>query len=319
MVKFRYYVLVFVVLLVGACRPAFEGRPTAFPTPTLSPTLALEPSSTPTEVSTVTLTPTNAPTPTPTLLPSATPTYTPTAIPTHLAQMLDLYIGEGLVDWSYTYLTFNEQINDVQRNLSALMAFQLIDRGIHRETINLIGNEITVYYLNAQHNFNGEMIPVRLILTGVFGRDIPIENLLADGANFVFYRAQNNDAPFEPWTFYADWNLEAEEREQYYQALTLMQFQDMLDQLPEEFMLFAHHPVIIEPDGWEQVDINMERLSGSGARFSPFFAFDGYERLIGQTSLATILQQYLVKGSAIPGDMYDKLRFSADFIVVITP
>ena len=313
--------LVVMILAITACEPVYEGRPTGIPTQQATKTITPTASTTPTEAPTVTPTLTITPTDTPTPIPSATPTDTPTIVPTRESGMIDLKIGENTtVDWGYHYLTQNNKREDEsQFNLSAMMAFQLIDRGIHSETITVLGNEITVYYLRARHAFNGEMLDVKLVLTGTFGSDVAIEAMPADGSNFVYYRTQNTDVAFEPWNIERDWNLPHEQRSDLFQALTLRQFQVILEDLPKDFLLFAEHPVIIEPEKWSQVRIDMERISASGARLHPFFAFNEFDQLVGQTSLSRILQQFFVHNADIPGDMRRNILFSADYLLVITP
>lgn len=304
-----------------ACEPIYEGRPTGFPTQlptnTVTPTQAATPTEAPTVTHTLTITPTDTPTP----IPTATPTSTPTIIPTRESGLIQLTVGENTtVDWGYHYLTQNNKRDDnSQYNLSAMLAFQLIDRGIHSETITVLGNDITVYYLRARHAFKGEMMDVKIILTGIFGTDVAIDTMPADGANFVYYRTQNADVPFEPWKIDSDWNLAPEQRGGLFQALTLRQFQVILEDLPNDFLLFAEHPVIYEPERWAQVRIDMERISASGARLNPLFAFNEFNQLVGQTSLANILQQYFINNSAIPGDMRHNLVFPAEYIFIVTP
>ena len=197
------------LLVNTACEPIYEGRPTGFPTQlptnTVTPTQAATPTEAPTVTHTLTITPTDTPTP----IPTATPTSTPTVIPTRESGLIQLTVGENTtVDWGYHYLTQNNKRDDnSQYNLSAMLAFQLIDRGIHSETITVLGNDITVYYLRARHAFKGEMMDVKIILTGIFGTDVAIDTMPADGANFVYYRTQNADVPFEPWKIDSDWNL----------------------------------------------------------------------------------------------------------------
>ena len=309
------------LLIITACEPIYEGRPTGIPTQPATKTITPTQSATPTEAPTVTPTLTITPTDTPTAVPSATSTNTPTAIPTRESGLIDLTIGGNTtVDWGYHYLTQNNKRNDnSQYNLSAMLAFQLIDRGIHSETISLLGNDITVYYLRARHAFKGEMMDVKLILTGIFGRDVAIDTMPADGGIFINYYTQNADVPFDPANIDKEWNLAAEERNLFFQTLTLSQFQVVLEDLPNNFLLFAEHPIIIEPERWGQIRIDMERISASGARLNPLFSFNEFDQLVGQTSLATILQQYLVNNNNIPGDMRRNLVMPADYLVVVTP
>ncbi len=310
-----------IVFIFTACEPVYEGRPTGIPTHPPTKTVTPTITSIPTEAPTVTPTLTITPTYTPTAIPSPTATMTPTAVPARISGLIDLKVGDDTkVEWNYTYLTQNnKRENGSQYNLSALMAFQMLDRGIHTETIKLLDNEITVYYLRVRHAFKAEHLEVKLILTGTFGDNVAIDAMPADGSNFIFYRTQNSDVPFQPAKIATDWDLPVEQRNEHFQGLTLRQFQVILDELPENFILFAEHPIIIEPERWNQVRLDMERISASGARLNPFFAFNELNQLIGQTSLATILQQNLVSDVDIPGDVRQKLVFSAEYILVITP
>ena len=52
---------------------------------------------------------------------------------------------------------------------------------------------------------------------------------------------------------------------------------------------------------------------------NPFIVIDEFDRLTGQTTLATIFEQYFVKGTNIPGDIHRNIVFSAEYIFVITP
>lgn len=308
------------IFIFTACEPVYEGRPTGIPTHpptnTITPTLTNIPTEAPTVTPTLTITPTY----TPTAIPSPTATITPTAVPTRISGMIDLKAGDTQVEWNYSYLTQNnKRENGSQFNLTAMMAFQLLDRGIHSETIKLLDNDITVYYLRVRHAFKSELLEVKLILTGTFGDNVAIDAMPADGSNFIFYRTQNSDIPFKPAKISEEWDLPSEQRNEHFQGLTLRQFQVILDELPENFILFAEHPIIIESERWPQVRIDMERISASAARLNPFFSFNELNQLIGQTSLATILQQNLVNDLDIPGDIRRNMVFSAEYIFVITP
>lgn len=313
--------LVIIVFVFTACEPVYEGRPTGIPTHPPTKTITPTITNVPTDVPTVTATLTVTPTFTPTAIPSATATVTPTAIPTRVSNLIDLKIGDNItVDWNFSYLTQNnKRENGSQFNLSAMLAFQLLDRGIHSETIKVLGNDVTVYYLRVRHAFVEELLELKLILTGTFGDNVAIDAMPADGSNFIFYRTQNSDVPFQPATIAKEWDLPTEQRNEHFQSLTLRQFLVILEELPENFILFAEHPIVFEPERWSQVRIDMERISASAARLQPFFAFNELDQLIGQTSLATILQQNLVSDVDIPGDMRRKLTFSAEYIFIITP
>ena len=134
--------IMLLVTSLGACTPIYEGRPTAFPTQAATSTLEPSPTLTSTPAPTSTMTPTPTLTATPTLVPTPTSTYTPTPIPTRLANLPVLMTGNQLVDWSYYYPTRKENREDgALINLSGMVAFQLMDRGIHSETVRILGED----------------------------------------------------------------------------------------------------------------------------------------------------------------------------------
>ena len=190
--------LILFLLLSAGCQPRYEGRPTARPTPLPTNTATPTSTYTPSPVPTVTSSPTNTPTPSPTPLPSATPTFTPTPIPPRAATLFPLTAGGArTVDWSYYYISRKETRNDGSLlSLSATVAFQLLDRGIHNETVRILDQDVTVYYLRVSHTYNQVPIETRLVLTGYFGKDVPISALPADGSAYISVRSQNSDAVF---------------------------------------------------------------------------------------------------------------------------
>ena len=164
-------VLILVASSLAACQKPLQGRPTALPTllPTASTTPT--PSQTPTPLPTVTMTPTATATATETPVPTATSTSTPTPIPTRLATLFPLTAGQQTVDYGYEYITRKDNRDDGSlRNLSAMVSFQLMDRGIHSETIKILGKDVTVYYLRVKHVFDQTNLEVKLMLTGLYGQ-----------------------------------------------------------------------------------------------------------------------------------------------------
>ena len=206
-------VILALLLIPLACQRQYQGRPTSGPTETATATVPAPPTATATSVPTVTATPTFTPTQTPSPLPSATPTATPTPIPTRLATLFPLTAGGArVVDWSYAYISQQENRTDGSlRNLSAMVSFQLLDRGIHSETVKVFGKDVTLYYLRVRHDFNDTPLEVKLILTGFFGTDTPLAALPADGSAYISMRDQNSAAPFEPWNIHEDWTEESTE------------------------------------------------------------------------------------------------------------
>ena len=154
-------------------------------TPTLTPTLTSTPTRTP--LPTFTFTPTDTATATVTPRPSLTPTATETPIPARPATLFPVNDLDGKrINWGYERIT--ELLWDQNRkptNLSAFMAFQLLDRGIHRKTIQVLGKDLTVYYLNAQHEFDGQMRPVQVIIGGEWGKDVPTNAITSPSSFFI--------------------------------------------------------------------------------------------------------------------------------------
>lgn len=318
-----WLIMAILCLLLGAgCQAHYEGRPTARPTPLPSSTSTPTSTYTPSPVPTVTPSPTYTLTPSPTPPPSATPTYTPTPIPPEAATLFPLKAGGArTVDWSYFYISHKENREDGSLlRLSAMVAFQLLDRGIHHETIRVLGQDVTVYYLRVSHTFNQVPIETRLVLTGYFGTDIPISALPADGSAYISLRSQNSDAVFEPWRIQQDWLLPYEERKDLFDQMQLSNFEQLLANLPDEVILLAHHPVIWASDDWNQAALDMSRISAQAARLQPFFDFNELNILLGQSDLAAAWAGYLTENQAIPTDIAEAdFAFSAEYLVIIIP
>ncbi len=310
------------LLFSASCQPQFEGRPTALPTrvPSQTPTATITPTLPP--APTVTSSPTPTLTHTPTPLPSTTPTETPTPIPPRAAVLFPLKAGgANTVNWSYFYLSRKELRDDGSLlSLSATVAFQLLDRGIHSETVRVRDQDVTVYYLRVSHIYNQVPIETKLVLTGYFGRDVPVSALPADGAAFVNLRSQNSDAVFEPWTIQSDWLLPFEQRQTLFQQMSLTDFEQMLADLPERVILLAHHPVIWRPDDWAQADLDMSRLSAQAARLDDFFDHDAFDLLTGQSRMAEAWSAYLLQNQVIPADVAQAgLSYSAEYLIIVIP
>jgi len=308
------------LLTVLSCNAQPQGRPTAFPTD--APTLTLVPTATdtPTPVPTSTMTPTPTMTPTSTLVPTATPTYTATPIPTRLAQLPFLNTNTGSVDWSYFYLTQKENLEDGSLvALSAMVAFQLMDRGIHTETIKILGDDVTIFYLRVRHDFDKNMGEVKLILTGFFGGGLEVNNVPADGSTYINVHKRHANVAFEPWKLHQEWSLPPAQREPLFESMRLDELEKYLGELPDQVILLADHPIIMKRDKWNQLYLDMDRISASAARLSPFFAFNEFNQMVGQTTMAHVWQNYLAFSSDIPADLINKMSFSAEYLVFVTP
>jgi hypothetical protein len=264
-------------ILLSACAPAAQGRPTLTPSPIPSRTYTPQPTATFTLVPSATPTETPTPTITNTSAPSATPTETPTTIPADPALLFPLIAGNITVDWSYGLITNRVlEIDGSAKELSAMFSFQLLDRGIHSETREVIGNKVTVYYLRVSHDFRGKPQELKLILTGFFGENLAIAGLPADGAAYLSLRRQRASEPFEPWLIAQDWRLPIDRRQPIFEAVLLSDFERLLRKLPDKVILFADHPIIWRPDNFRQAKLDMQRLSATAARYEPFFEFDDF-------------------------------------------
>ena len=324
-IKFWQKSILIVVLAIflscnAACTPIYEGRPTAFPTEAATNTIEPSPTYTLTPAPTATLTPTPTLTPSPTIEPSPTATSTPTPIPTQLAGLPVLSDGSRIVNWDYAYITGKENREDGGLiSLSAMVAFQLMDRGIHSEVINVLGDEVTVFYLRVRHEYNDMVSEVKLVLTGVYGSGLDIRSLPADGSTYISYHTRRATDLFEPWKLHQEWSLPASQREPLFTSIRLAELEDYLRSLPDDVILLADHPIILPRDDWNQVYLDMDSLSASAARFAPFFAFNELNQMTGQTTMATLWQNHLLSGADIPADQHNKMVYSAEYLVFVTP
>ena len=315
-----FLMLVLVALSLAGCQKPLQGRPTALPTQLPTASITPTPSQTPTPLPTVTMTPTATATPTDTPVPTATSTSTPTPIPTRLATLFPLTAGQQTVDYGYEYITRKDTREDGSlRNLSAMVSFQLMDRGIHSETIKVLGEDVTVYYLRVRHVFDQTNLEVKLVLTGLYGQNIPIAGMPADGSSYISLRTQKSDVLFEPWKMHQDWSLPLDQRAPLFDTIRLPDFEATLRNLPDQVIVLADHPIILDPDGWTQIYIDMDRVSASAARFQPFFNFNEFDQMTWQSTQANVWMDYLVNNTDIPNNQFNRMYFAADFLVIITP
>lgn len=318
--RLRLLFLLGFLILLSACAPAVQGRPTLTPSPIPSSTATPQPTATFTLVPSATPTETPTPTITNTSALTATPTETATLIPSEQAVLFPLAAGNITVDWSYGLITNRVlEIDGSAKELSAMFGFQLLDRGVHSETREILGKKVTVYYLRVSHEFRGKPQEVKLILTGFFGENLAIAGLPADGASYLSLRQQRAYQPFEPWVIAQDWRLPFDRRKPLFETMLLADFERLLSKLPEKVILFADHPIIWRPDNFRQAKLDMQRLSATAARYAPFFEYDDFA--VNQTTSlnAETWRDYIVDQKPIPPELQGKLEFSADYLVLVTP
>lgn len=319
--------LTLITLLGGfACRAqptptAALNTPTITPTYTPSATYTITVTSTPTETSTpantITPRPSTTPTPTSTAFPTLSLTPSPTDAPLRPAELFPYQDVKGkTVDWSYSHVTqigFNreDQVND----LWAFMAFQLLDRGIHQRRFTFRGETITVFFLNVAHDFNGELLPMQLVLGGTAGENIVIENIPARESAFVQFQVRESWQPFDPFIIHRDANREFELRQKDYPLRELKDLQATLPTLPDEVILLADHPILFPVDEWHQVKLDMSRVNALAARYQPFFEFGILDRLVDQSDFAYALRDHLIDNTEMPAGIY---AYSSKTLIIIT-
>lgn len=315
-------ILTMMVILLGL--PACQGAKTAAPIiedflPPITPSITyLAPSSTPTSTLVNTITPQPSLTPTITLTPYPTLSPTPTATrapyrPAVLFPYEDVHGNR--VDWSYAYLTRTREnrfgeVND----LWAFLSFQLLDRGIHQRNFKFLGETVTVYYLNVAHQFNGDPLPMQLVLGGTQGESVPLKDIPAGGTAYLQVQVRDSSEPFDPYLSHREANRDYALRQETTPLMFLRDLEALLPTLPDQVILLAEHPVLFPRDDWPQVKLDMQRVSYLAARYQPYFELDPYDRLVDQSDFAYTLRDYLLGGKPIPEGIY---AFSSQTMIII--
>ncbi len=194
------------------------------------------------------------------------------------------------------------------------MSFQLLDRAIYHRNLEFLGEDITVYYLNVAHEFNGEMIQMQLILGGTPGKDVMIEDIPAGGSAYIQVQVRESWQSFAPYVTHRDANRAYEYRDESYPLYFLKELQALLPTLPDEIILLADHPILFPKDDWPQVKLDMSRVSYLAARYQPFFEIDDYDRLIDQSAFAKALTDHILNGVALPAGLY---AYSSQTLIII--
>lgn len=306
------------LLLSGCQAKEFVGRPTVIPTHTPTQTLTPTVTLTPTLVPTITPTPTRTPTQTLTPYPSLTPTPTATQVTPRPAELFRYLDADGrVIDWSYAYVTGigfgeDEQVNQ----LSAMLAFRLMDRAVYRHSLRFNSQDVTLYFLNVVHDFNGTPIPLALVIGGTFGRDMPLELIPADGSAYLQLLQLDATDRLDPYLVHRQANLPFERRSLVLDEMLLTTFEKLLPTLPDELIILAEHPILFPRNDWPQAKLDMTRISAYTARYYPLFELDAYDRIVEQSAFAYALRDYLLKRTDLAPGIY---FYPSQVLVLVTP
>jgi len=306
---------------VAACgKSSAKGRPTpALPTWPSTQIPSITPTSTPLPPSTLT--------PTMTLVPSNTPFDTPTPQPTgtplppfNATPFLYKDAAGKAVNKSYAAISEHTlRPSGTTLSLSGFVAFELLDRGIHRQTLRVLEKDITLYSLHVSHKFGIEEKEVWLILTGVWGINVPFNEAGADGsANISLAELKAKDA-FDPTEMHTSWNSSLASRAPQYSTLSLTDLEALLKELPQKSLILAENPILFPADSWHQVKLNMLSVSSQAARFHWLFNINEFNIIIGQNANADLWADTLLTGAPLPNSIEDPLYFAADNLVVVQP
>ena len=201
-------------------------------------------------------------------------------------------------------------------SLSALLAFQLQDRSIHRRNLHFQNQDITVYYLNVTHDFNGDTIPMGLVIGGVYGKDLPLSLIPADGSAYVRVFQLDTAAPLDGYLIHRS-AAEVYPRVKVLPGdILLTELETLLVNLPDELIVLADHPILFPRNDWQQVKLDMTRISAQAARYYPLFAFNPDERIVDQNDFAYGLRDYLLNGAAMPQGIY---FYPSQTLVLVSP
>ncbi len=291
------------------------------PTDTLTPSITRSPTPTftTTPAFTITMRPSQTPTVTNTPYRTLSATPSPSPIPEQPAVLFDYEdIFGSPVNWSYHYVTEigYDPLKMKVNHLSAWMAFQLLDRGIHQRNFYFLGEPITVYYLNVAHEFNGQHQPMQLVLGGTPGENIPIQQIPAGGTAYLQVRFMDASEKFSPQVMFREANLSFDAREEDSPFIFIKDLQAILPTLPDEVILLANHPVLVPQGSWPRIKLDMQRVSYFAARYQPFFELDAHDRIVDQSDFAYYLQDYLLEDKSIPSGLYG---FSSQTLVIVQP
>jgi hypothetical protein len=308
-------VIIFILLFLSACSPTPSPTPSITPTFTLTlpptATITRTPPPTWTHVPTLTFTPTL----TPTLIPTITPSETPA--PLAPAQLFTFRDADGrLIDWSYAHISsYTTNEHGAAKTLTAYLAFQLMDRAIHHETVMYDSQTLTIYYLNVQHDFSGSLLPVKLILSAASGADVPLSLIPGGGGAYLRLRMLPLWDGFDAFAFHRDANKPYADRSRRYPDVLLADLEKLLPALPSSLIVLADAQVLFDPDTLAYtVKYNLDTVPYLAARYMPFLAVDDYDRATGPNPEATSLANHLIHLDPFPNGIP---YYSSDTLVLI--
>ena len=313
--------IIFVISTLGACgSPIQQGRPTpVVPSWPATEIPSITPTSTPLPPSTLTPTTTLRPSNTP--FDTATPQPTGTALPPFNAtpfaykDVKDKRVDEG-------YAAISEQTlrpGGGTLSLSGFVAFKLLDRGIHRQTLRLLEKDLTIYTLRVSHRFGTEEREVWLILTGLWGINVPFNEAGADGsANISLAQVKAKDA-FDPTEMHTAWNTSLAKRAPTYSTISLTDLEELLRELPQKSLILAENPILFPADSWHQLKLNMLSVSSQAARFHWLFNINDFNIIVSQNENSDLWADTLLKGAPLPESLADPFYFAADNLVLVQP
>jgi hypothetical protein len=205
------------------------------------------------------------------------------------------------VDWSYARVS--EVLWDSQgqpTTLSAFLAFQLLDRGVHRETIQVLGKDLTVYYLNAQHSFLGQVRPVHVAISGAWGKDVPLANLTAGAGYFVQAQALKPGQVFDPVNIHLQSVKNyADKLEPYQGGMLMTDFQAALAAQPDKVILLVDGPVRVPASMYTTVDYYFQKTPSLAALYWPLVALDPLKVVSGPSDYAWVLTKSIFKNQPL--------------------
>jgi hypothetical protein len=283
--------------------PVFTDTPTETVTVTPLPTVTPRPSRTPT------LTQTPFPTSNP------TPTETP-AVPRPATLWLKRDVNGKVIDWGYSHITdigWNSKGQVIR--FSAMLGFQLMDRAIHRQTVNVFSKSLTLYYLNVRRQVEGELGYSRLIVGGTFGEDVPLGIIPAGGPSYVRLRIMSRQDPFDPYLEHITANQPYDKRSTEYPDTLLTDLEAALTRLPDEVLLVADQAIIVDPVSVQRFEYDIQTVSYLVARFYPWMVLDDYDRFTGANQAALDLADNLYLNKPITSDIE---WYSGETLIFIT-
>jgi len=190
-----------------------------------------------------------------------------------------------------------------------------MDRAIHHETITFDEQTLTIFYLNVQHAFSGNLLPIKLILSATPGTDVPLSLIPGGGSAYIRLRILPLWDNFDAYSFHRDANKSYADRSRRYPDVLLVDLEQLLPALPSGLIVLADAQVLFDPDTLAyQVKYNMDTVPYLAARYMPFLAVDDYDRVTGPSPEATSLANYMINLVPISNGI---AYFSSDTLVLI--